>query len=67
MHCKKKNRSSNSCFLVEVNNLDEAIEKVKKAGGEIVTDKITMKSLNAVFVFIKDTDGNYVEVFQPLK
>jgi predicted enzyme related to lactoylglutathione lyase len=52
--------------LVEVADLDRAIEKVIDAGGEIMTEKITMKSLNAVLVLIKDPEGNYVEVFQPL-
>ena len=53
--------------LVEVENLDEAIKKVTEAGGEVVTDKIMMKSLNGVFVLIKDTEGNYVEIFQSLE
>ena len=50
--------------LVEVNDLDAAIEKVKEAGGEIVTDRNPMKSLNGEFVLIKDTEGNYVELFK---
>lgn len=50
--------------LVEVKNLDDAIKKVTKAGGEIMTEKIIMKSLNGVFVLIKDTEGNYVEIFE---
>lgn len=53
-------------ILVDVKNIDEAIMKVVEAGGEVVTEKIIMKSLNGVFVLIKDTEGNYVEVFQSL-
>lgn len=53
--------------LVEVDDLDAAIAKVKKAGGQLVTDKIIMKSLNGVFVLIKDTEGNHVELFQNLQ
>ena len=53
--------------LVEVKNLEDAIKKVTDAGGEIVTERITMKSLNGIFVLIKDPEGNYVEVFQSLE
>ncbi len=53
--------------LIEVDDLDAAIAKVKKAGGQLVTDKIIMKSLNGVFVLIKDTEGNYVELFQNIQ
>lgn len=53
--------------LVEVDNLDVAIARVKGAGGKLVTEKIVMKSLNGIFALIKDTEGNYVELFQNLK
>jgi predicted enzyme related to lactoylglutathione lyase len=49
--------------LIEVNDLDVAIEKVKQAGGELVTGKNPMKSLQGEFVLVKDTEGNYVELF----
>lgn len=53
--------------LVEVDDLDEAIARIKEAGGTIVGEKISMPTLNAMLVFIKDTEGNYIEVFQVLK
>lgn len=53
--------------LVEVDNLDVAVANVKAAGGKIVTEKVLMKSLNGFFVLIKDTEGNYVELFQNIK
>jgi predicted enzyme related to lactoylglutathione lyase len=53
--------------LVEVDDLDVAIAKVKSAGGKLVTEKVVMKSLNGIFVLIKDTEGNYVELFQNIK
>ena len=64
---KRKIGLPTPAVLVEVDDLDTAIENVKNAGGEIVTGKITMESLNAVIVLIKDTDGNFVEIFQPIK
>ncbi|MDF2454967.1 MAG: Lactoylglutathione lyase-like protein [Cytophagaceae bacterium] len=50
--------------LVEVDDLDSAIAKVKTAGGKLASEKTVMKSLNGIFVLIKDTEGNYVELFQ---
>lgn len=64
---KRKIGLPTPAILVEVDDLDKAIKKVKNAGGEIVTEKIVMKSLNAIIVLIKDIDGNYVEVFQPIQ
>ncbi len=63
---KRKIGLATSAVLVEVDNLADAIEMIKQAGGEIITPIITMPSLNGKFVFIKDTEGNYVEVFQSL-
>jgi predicted enzyme related to lactoylglutathione lyase len=63
---KRKIGLPTPAILVEVSNLDEAIKKVTNAGGTVLTEKIVMKSLNGVFVLIKDTEGNYVEVFQSL-
>lgn len=63
---KRKIGLPTPAILVEVENLNTAIEKVKKAGGELVSEKIVMKSLNGIFVLIKDTEGNYVELFQSI-
>ena len=61
---KRKIGLPTSAVLVEVENLDNAIEKVKQAGGVVVTDRVDMPTLGGMFVLIKDTEGNYVEVFQ---
>lgn len=53
--------------LIEVDDLDTAIAKVKKAGGNVVGEKVVMNSLNGIFVLIKDTEDNFMELFQPLK
>lgn len=61
---KRKIGLPTPALLVEVESLDKALEMVKQAGGTIVTDKTKMPSHNGEFVLIKDTEGNYVEVFQ---
>lgn len=53
--------------LVEVDDLDTAIAKVEGAGGKLMTEKVVMKSLHGTFVLIKDTEGNYVELFQNIR
>lgn len=63
---KRKIGLPSPAVLIEVDNLDAAIEKVKQAGGTVVSDKIPMASLNGEFIFIKDPDGNYVELFHNL-
>lgn len=50
--------------LVEVNDLDAAAEKVKTAGGKIVSEVIPMDSLNGQFFLATDVDGNMIEIFK---
>lgn len=64
---KRKIGLATPAILVEVENLDAAIAKVKAAGGTLVTEKIPMRSLDGVFVLVKDLDGNLVEIFQSLE
>lgn len=64
---KRKIGLPHPAVLVEVDDLDAAIKKVKRAGGQLVTEKMLMKSLNGIFVLIKDTEGNYVELFQSIQ
>lgn len=53
-------------ILVEVDDLDEAVKKVEKAGGRLIAPRKEMKSLNGAFVLVEDTEGNAVELFQNL-
>ena len=64
---KRKIGLATLAILIEVDDLDIAIEKAIKAGGQLVSDKITMNSLNGIFVLMKDTEGNYIELFQNIK
>lgn len=52
--------------LVEVESLEAAAEKIKSAGGKIVSEVIPMNSLNGKFFLATDPDGNMLEVFQNL-
>lgn len=50
---------------VEVDNLDEMIEKVKAAGGSIVGNKETVPGVGYT-IYANDTEGNLLGMLQPL-
>jgi len=50
--------------LVEVASLDEAITRVVRAGGTVVSAKTPMRSLGGAFVLVRDPDGNVFELFE---
>ncbi|HSX33466.1 MAG TPA: VOC family protein [Candidatus Saccharimonadales bacterium] len=49
---------------IEVDNLDEMIEKVKAAGGKITRDKDTIPGVGD-FVYGEDSEGNVFGMLQP--
>lgn len=51
---------------VVVQNLDEALEKVKAAGGSIMMDKKDIAGMG-YYAYVKDTEGNTVGVWQDIK
>jgi uncharacterized protein len=53
-----------SC-VVGVDNVDQAIDKVRSAGGEIFGDKMDIPGVGT-FIRCKDTEGNYFTMLQPL-
>ena len=52
--------------VIAVENLENAIEKVKSSGGSILTDIMPIPGIGR-YVSIKDTEGNRVGVLQPLE
>jgi len=53
-------------FAVNVDNIDEAIKKIKNAGGLMVKEKTTVENMGFVAYF-KDTEGNILSVWQTAK
>lgn len=64
---KRKIGLTTPAVLIEVDDLDSALEKVKKHGGKAVTEKVFMKSMNAYFVLVRDTEGNLLELLENVK
>ncbi len=52
-------------FAIEVENIDEAIEKIKAEGGTVVTDKINVGGMG-LMAYFKDTEGNLLSIWQNL-
>jgi uncharacterized protein len=50
--------------LIEVDDLEEAAQRVEAAGGTVVSDVIPMQSLNGAFMLVKDAEGNILELFK---
>ena len=45
-------------LYIEVNNIDETLSEVEKAGGKIVTAKTLINESSGNFGMFKDLDGN---------
>jgi len=61
---KRKMGIPHATILIEVDDLDEAAERVKAAGGEVVSQKIRIENVRGTLILVKDTEGNIVEVMK---
>lgn len=55
---------SNPSLVIQVENLDKAMEGVKKAGGEIQGEKMDIPGVG-IYVAFHDSEGNRVGMLQP--
>lgn len=53
-------------ICVSVDNIDDAVKRIKNAGGLILKDKTQVGDVGMIAYF-KDTEGNILEIWQPLK
>ncbi|HMS22208.1 MAG TPA: VOC family protein [Candidatus Levybacteria bacterium] len=53
-------------IVIQVENLDESIEAVKKSGGEVIGEKMDIPGIGTYASF-RDTEGNNVGILQPPK
>ena len=51
---------------IEVENIDNTLEKIEKAGGTIATDKMEVPGVG-LLAYRKDPEGNIFGVLQPVK
>jgi predicted enzyme related to lactoylglutathione lyase len=60
----RKELNAFSC-VVGVDNIDESMQSVKSAGGELLGDKMDIPGIGT-FVRCRDTEGNIFTMLQPL-
>src|SRR5918912_2001195 len=58
-----KELNAYSC-VIAVDNIDQSMEKVRSAGGQLVGDKMDIPSVGT-FIRCKDTEGNLFSILQP--
>jgi predicted enzyme related to lactoylglutathione lyase len=51
---------------IEVENIDETLAKIEKAGGTVALDKMDVPGVG-ILAYRKDPDGNIFGVLQPVK
>jgi predicted enzyme related to lactoylglutathione lyase len=59
----EKNVVTNPTFAVDVEDIDEAVKKIKNAGGLLVKEKMPVGNMGFIAYF-KDTEGNILSIWQ---
>jgi predicted enzyme related to lactoylglutathione lyase len=59
-----KELNAYSC-VIGVDNIDQAMEKIRSAGGQLLGDKMDIPGIGT-FIRCKDTEGNFLSVLQPV-
>jgi predicted enzyme related to lactoylglutathione lyase len=52
--------------LIDVDDLDKALEAVLAAGGKKASEKIDLSSAGGVLQFVEDTEGNVIELWKQI-
>ncbi|MFN2399720.1 MAG: VOC family protein [Gemmatimonadaceae bacterium] len=60
---KRNDMVKGPTFAINVDSIEEAIEKIKKAGGTVVMGKTAIGDMGFMAYF-KDTEGNVLSVWQ---
>ena len=53
-------------IAMEVDSIDDHLEKVKAAGGEVIMDKVDLGEMG-FYVYVKDTEGNIIGIWEAPK
>lgn len=63
---KRDKTGKNPVIVMDVPNVDEHLEKIKKAGGKVVMPKMSIGTFG-FYARAKDTEGNVIGIWQTLK
>ena len=61
---KKNSEAANTNIVIEVGDIETALQKVKGAGGEVMDGPMEIPGVG-VYANIRDTEGNRVALLQP--
>jgi predicted enzyme related to lactoylglutathione lyase len=62
---KSDNNSPHPSVVISVDDINESIEKVKKAGGKVLGEPVEIPGIG-MYVSFFDTEGNRLSILQPL-
>jgi len=60
----REHKGVSTINTIGVPSIDDAIKKVKKAGGKVMGDKMPIPGIG-MFVYCQDTEGNLFGILQP--
>ncbi len=63
---KRRSPINNPVITINVEDMDRAVEKVKKSGGKIVREKMSVGGMGLAAYF-EDSEGNVLGLWQELK
>jgi predicted enzyme related to lactoylglutathione lyase len=63
---KRQDPVTSPVITINVLNIDDALKKVKKMGGEVARGKMPIGEMGYAAYF-KDTEGNIIGLWQPIK
>jgi len=66
MYNRADGGSKSPVLVISVNNIDEKLEQIKKAGGEVFLSKRQVGEMGW-YAQVKDTEGNIIGVWEVLK
>jgi uncharacterized protein len=63
---KKEGAFKTTTLTVDVGNIDEAVERIKKAGGKLAKEKQSVMDMGFI-AYVEDTEGNIVGLWETAK
>ena len=62
---KSENNSPHPSVVISVDNINESMQKIKKAGGKVLGEPVDIPGIGSYVSFI-DTESNRLSILQPL-
>ncbi|MEK6884037.1 MAG: VOC family protein [Nanoarchaeota archaeon] len=63
---KRSEQLKNPVIVINVDNIDESVEKIKGNGGNVLREKVQVGDMGFI-AYAKDTEGNVIGIWENLK